>query len=187
MAKKTRRYINHFFAFTHIVALSVPVVVLIYYVVRDNLTNLFASQSVQHHGGTSDVFSNDLDYAVDTLTTKSLDDYIYDTLDNFSYLTYDNIVTNKDEWVSAYEGDYFYEITAEHTSTHLLLNYDYFSLFNHDLTQQNGNIAVWLFMNYYINYLISISILIFLPEVIIYFFDWAKSSIYTFTNVGGID
>lgn len=184
---KTKRYINHFFAFAHITALAVPVIILGYNIVKDNLSNLFASQSVQHHGGTSDVFANDLDYAVEILQTKSMNDYIYDTLDNLNYLTYDATAIDKDAWVTTYNDVPFATITSEHTNTHLILNYDYYSLFDRTLIQHDGNSAIWFFFNYYVNYIISITIMIFIPELILYFFTWAKSLIYKFTDVGGIE
>ena len=42
--------------------------------------------------------------------------------------------------------------------------------------------AIWVFLNSYINYIINMALIIFMPEIILLFIQWCRDLIYTFTD-----
>lgn len=89
-------------------------------------------------------------------------------------------------WKDAYDGENYSTIVTEGTDTHLVLNLDFISLFQtSDIVNYNNNVAIYLFINFYFNYLLNVLLLLFLPEFILLFIDFVKQLLYKFTDVKG--
>lgn len=174
---KTRLF-RHFITALHIIALSVPFVSFGYKVIADNLTNLFTSNSLQHHGGASDSYADDLELGKEKFVVHELNYYLVDTLYDFNFID-----SSADDFATNYES---YVLSDIVTDSHLMTNFDYVSLFTNNLENHGYSIAPFLFINYYINYVLTISLLLFLPEVILWFIYFVKNLIYkTLDRVGG--
>ena len=157
--KRTTRIFKHFIAILNILACGVPLIVLGIITIQDVLPKYFTSLGMQHHGNGSSTFSDDID---DLGTYNEFQDVNYNmmsTLDRMGYLTYSGTF---DDYLTTIDGNTYTTIVSN-CDTHFLLNYDYVSIFMlSDITNNNNSVALYLFVNFYINYFINVSILYFL-------------------------
>lgn len=178
--KRTKLF-KHFMTLLYIGAISLPICFLVVNVCRDVFPKLFASFSVQHHGGTSDTFSNDLDYATQKLQFNDFNDTLFTTMDNFNYFVYDSEVTNVSEWISENNGSSYTDV-IQNTSSHFIINFSVVRLFDNGIVMDGNKIAPLLFVDFMCNFIINMSLIVFLPEVLLCFVNMVRDLIYTFTS-----
>lgn len=186
MKGKTKLF-RHFITLLNIVAIALPLVTFGYYVANDALSKHYASQSVQHHGGTSDVFSDDLDYAIDNLTLRSIDDNFIFTLQDYEYYNFDSSkgITDIESWYAYYDGKSYATIISDNAvSNKFFLNLDFISMFDNGIVNNGKNVTTYLFVNFYINFIITMTLLCFMPSVILAFFEICKGFVYKFLDEG---
>lgn len=165
----------------YIGAISLPLIFVVVDVCRDVFPKMFASWSVQHHGGTSDVFSNDLDYSVNTMQFNDFNDTLMGVMDNFNYFNYDNDVTNLQDWITDNNGSAFTDV-SQNTSSKFIINFSVVSLFATEVNMDGSKIAPLLFIDFMCNYLINASLICFMPEVLMCFIGWCRDLVYVFLD-----
>lgn len=94
-----------------------------------------------------------------------------------------NDISSFDDWKTYYEGQSYDYIINNGTDTNMILNLDFGEIFfNQDLINHNDSIAVYLFINYMINYIFNITLLLFIPEILMCFINICRNLIYKFVE-----
>lgn len=167
----------------YILAIALPLIFVAIDVCCDVFPKMFASWSVQHHGGTSDVFSNDLDYSVQTMQFNDFNMTLFRVMDNFNYFKYDVTITNLNELITSIDGAN-YSTIQELCDSHLLIDFSVISLFDNGLVNYGTSISPYLFADFFFVYLVNISVICFLPEVLLAFVTWCRNLVYSFVEKG---
>ena len=182
--KKQTKLFKHFITILNIIALSMPILVFVYYVVANGLNLHMTADAMQYHGyeGQS-TFESDFDYAKENLVPTNVNMNLLYTLDNFGYLNYDAYNTDLTTWLSNYEGASYQSIVQNGVSTKMLLDVDFTSLFfENGLVNYSGSVAPYLMLNYMCNYFINISLIIFIPELLVLFIYILRNLAYKFVD-----
>ena len=159
-----------------------PLLVFAYYVCANALNLHMTADSMQYHGYQgSSTFEDDFDYAKENLVPTDVNMNLFYTLDNFGYLNYDNTITDLSTWLTTYDGETYSDIVSTGVSTKMLLDIDFTSIFfNNNLINYNGSVAPYLMLNYMCNYFINVSLIIFIPEILVLFIYLLRNLSYKF-------
>lgn len=166
--KKNRKILGGFVACLHCCLMALPLFTLLFNAGRNCLqANLsYESTYTYDNDGNFQTSSKEFDLA------KSFTYAMEETLLEFNYI--DESFTYDDTWSVN---------IANSNDFPFLMNNDFFGLFVEDSTQKlNDSSYTYLFINFYLNWIINMSVIVFVPELIVVFLDMCRKLVYSFSH-----
>ena len=163
--KRKNKFIGGFIAILHCILMSVPLLVTFHNIVQNAITRQ-KSYTAQY------VYDNNGNYQ-ESLLTYDEADYFYlgvqQTLIEMGCL--DSEVSSSSTWSDFTLNDFPF-----------LMSNDYIGIFDNGETLSSSTLVYYAYVNFYLNWLINMSILVFVPELILVFITMCRKLVYSFSS-----
>lgn len=166
--KKNKKIMGGFIAILHCCLMALPLLVLVF-----NTLKIGVTQSLSYE--TTYVYDNEGNYQ-ESSREYSFNDYVimgfHETNKDFN-VYYDELESTN--W-AIYFIDY-------HNPFTFLMDIDFLGVFNIDgWTMNVSQLEIYAFINFYLNWLINMSVIVFVPELILVFIDICRKLVYSFSH-----
>lgn len=165
--KKNKKIMGGFIAILHCLLMSIPALVLCFNTIKFAIHDVTSYDSTYVYDNNGNYLESSRDYELSDYITIGL----HDTNSDFDVF---NGTLVDSTW-----SDY---VTNNKNPFPFLLDVDFLGIFDNGDTISKDTLEIYAFLNFYLNWLINMSVIVFVPELIIVFIDMCRKLVYSFSH-----
>ena len=165
--KKNKKIMGGFIALLHCCLMAIPALVLCFNTLKFAIHDVTSYESTYVYDSNGNYQEESRQYELSDYITQGLQDT------NADFDVYTGTLTDM-TW-AIFSSDY-------KNAFPFLLNVDFLSVFDNSETISKDTLELYAYINFYLNWLINMSVIVFVPELILIFIDICRKLVYSFSH-----